>query len=117
MVIVIRRDLGMGRGKEIAQSIHAAMGAYNDSMDRWGPIAGDMIESWEEEGHKKVCLFVDSDEELFALAKQCEEKNMGHYLVRDHGKTEVEPNTPTALGIGPDFSRHIDKLTRDLRLY
>lgn len=116
-IIVIRRDLGMRRGKEIAQGAHASMGAYFDSMARWGPIGFDMISPWDEAGRKKVCLQVETEEDLFALAEQCEKANMGHYLVRDAGKTELPLNTVTALGIGPDFSRHIDKITGGLALY
>ena len=116
-VIVIRQDLDMSGGKAVVQGAHASMGAYNDSMDRWGPIAGDMSKPWDEGGKTKICLCVYSEQALLDLAEACEAKNMGHYLVRDHGRTEVAPNTPTALGIGPDFSRHIDKLTGHLSLY
>jgi len=116
-VIVIRADLDLSGGKAVAQGGHAVMGAYFDSMARWGPIGPDMVEAWEDGGKAKVCLAIHSEEELLALAEECEKKNMGHYLVRDAGRTEVEPLTPTALGIGPDFSRHIDKITGHLGLY
>jgi PTH2 family peptidyl-tRNA hydrolase len=116
LVIVIRTDLDLSGGKAVAQGGHAVMGSYFDAMARWGPIAGDMIEAWNE-SKAKICLAIDSEEELLELAKQCETKNMGHYLVRDAGRTEVDPGTPTALGIGPDFSRHIDKFTGHLGLY
>jgi PTH2 family peptidyl-tRNA hydrolase len=115
-VIVIRIDLDLSGGKAVAQGGHAVMGAYFDSRDRWGPIAGDMLEAWNE-SKKKVCLAIDSEEELLALAQACEKKNMGHYLVRDAGRTELEPGTVTALGIGPDFSRHIDEITGHLSLF
>jgi len=117
LVIVIRADLKLGRGKAVAQGAHAAMGALRDAKDRWGPIGCDMLDPWDEEGRKKVCLRVDSEEALLALAKECDAANIGHYLVRDAGKTEVAPLTPTALGIGPDFSRHLDKITGGLGLY
>lgn len=116
-VIVLRRDLGLSPGKAVAQGCHAAEGSHLDANDRWGPIAGDMIDPWLEQGKPKIVLGVNSEEELLALAKQCQEKNMGHYLVRDAGRTEVEPLTPTALGIGPDFTRYIDKITGALGLY
>ena len=117
MIIIIRRDLKMRRGKEIAQGAHAAMGSYNDSMIRWGPIAGDMIEPWDEEGRKKVCLVVTSEEELLALASKAEAADIGHYLVRDRGLTEIPPMSVTALGIGPDFEDTIDGITGELKLY
>jgi PTH2 family peptidyl-tRNA hydrolase len=116
-VIVIRTDLDLSGGKAVAQGCHASMGAYFDSMDRWGPIGPDMVSSWEEGSNPKICLAIDGEAELLALAKKCDEANIGHYLVRDAGRTEVEPLTPTALGIGPEFNRHINKLTKHLSLY
>jgi peptidyl-tRNA hydrolase, PTH2 family len=116
-VIVLRQDLDMGGGKAVAQGCHAARGAQADSKDRWGPIGPDMIEGWIDSRWKTVTLCAYSEEELLALAKKCEEKNMGYYLVRDAGRTEVEPGTITALGIGPDFARHIDGITGHLGLF
>jgi PTH2 family peptidyl-tRNA hydrolase len=115
-VIVIRRDLKLSAGKAVAQGGHACLGAYRDAMVRWGPIGPDMVESWDE-CPKKVCLAVDTEEELLVLIKQCNDANIGHYLVRDAGKTEVAPLTPTALGIGPDLGRAVDKITGELELY
>lgn len=117
LVIVVRRDLKLGSGKAIAQGAHACEGAVIDAKDRWGIIAMDMIQPWQDEGKKKVVLKVNSEEELLALEKQAAEANIGHYLVRDHGRTEVAPMTPTALAIGPDYDRHIDKITGELELY
>ena len=116
-VLVIRKDLILSPGKVVAQGAHASMGAYNDAMNRWDAIGMDMVRAWEEGGKKKVVCAILSEEALLDLAKECDKANIGHYLVRDAGKTEVGPNTPTALGIGPDFSRHIDKLTGNLRLF
>jgi len=117
MVIVMASHLKMGRGKEIAQGGHAVMGAYNDSMWRWGPIGGDMSEAWEENGKKKVCLKVYSEDEIVRLAMLCEAADIGHYLVRDAGRTEVAPMSATALGIGPDYEHNIDRITGELALY
>jgi len=116
-VIILRKDLGMSPGKAVAQGAHASVGAYHDSMGRWGPIAGDMIEPWTQEGKMKIVLAVPSEKALLDLAQRCDELNIGCYLVRDSGRTEVDPGTYTALGIGPDFSRLINKLTLELELY
>lgn len=114
--IVIRRDLKLSPGKAVAQGAHASEGAKEDAIDRWGPISAEMLESWGE-AKAKICLGVDSEEELLALVEACEKANIGHYLVRDAGRTEVEPLTPTALGIGPEFNRHVNKITGALGLY
>ena len=116
-VIVVRADLRLSHGKFGSQVGHAVMGAYFDQMDRWGEIGPDMVGAWNDEGKKKVCLRVDSEEALLALAQQCEDANIGHYLVRDAGRTELAPDTPSALGIGPEFNRHVNKITGDLELF
>jgi len=75
-----------------------------------------MIE-WSEDGKKKVVCQVSSEKELLALAAKAEKENLGHYLVRDHGKTEVPPNTATAFAVGPDLESNIDRITGGLELY
>ena len=37
-------------------------------------------------------------------------------VIRDAGKTQIEPNTLTCCGFGPDFSNKLDKLTGHLKL-
>lgn len=116
-VIVVRTDLNMSRGKVVAQSCHASIGALYDAKERWGTIAPAMLSEWEDEGVKKVCLRVESEADLLLLADQCEAANIAHYLVRDVGKTELPAGTITVLGIGPDSERHIDRITGDLGPY
>ena len=115
--IVMRRDLKMRRGKEIGQGAHASLGAYFDCLDRLGPIGPDYLSEWSEGGKTKIVFKVSSEEELLALAAEAEKENLGHYLVRDHGKTEVPPNTATAFAVGPDLESNIDRITSDLELY
>jgi len=116
-VIVIRRDLEMSRGKEIAQGAHASLGAYHDTLDRVGPVGLDYLEEWQEGGNKKVVCAVSSREELLRLVDLAERHNVGHYLVKDRGGTELQPDTPTALGLGPDLNSIVDRVSGDLELY
>ena len=116
-IIVIRSDLGMGCGKEIAQGAHAALCAYFDTLDRLGDIGKSYLEEWDEGGSKKVVCLVHSEAELLDLAEKADQENIGHYLVRDHGKTEVPPNTLTAFAIGPDLDSKIDRVTGGLATY
>lgn len=53
MVLVIRNDLKMGKGKVAAQCAHAAVAGYAAAMKM-----PKYLQAWEESGHKKITLKV-----------------------------------------------------------
>jgi PTH2 family peptidyl-tRNA hydrolase len=124
-VIVIRRDLKMRRGKEIAQGSHASgawlMEAVAASIDAQGqaelsldPVA----RIWVTGSWRKVTLQVRSEEELVELHDAATALGLRSHLVRDSGRTEFGGvPTLTALAIGPDLADRIDQVTGDLDLY
>jgi peptidyl-tRNA hydrolase, PTH2 family len=81
--VVIRRDLKMRRGKEIAQGIHA--------MAKLGYV----------EGAPLVVLQATDWDHMSALSYEAERADVPYRYTRDAGRTEVEPNTITAMAIGP----------------
>lgn len=116
-VIVIRKDLKMRRGKEIAQGAHASH-QFLLPIARQGCGLTHVEGTWIETGFKKVVVTVDSEKELFDLYQQAKDKNLRSHIILDEGRTEFN-NVPTytALAIGPNYSDQIDKLTGNLRLY
>jgi len=133
-VIVIRKDLKMRRGKEIAQGAHASMKVFFDRMERvyWGTREDpdgdnqydwvmDMtseMEKWKEGAFTKVCLKVNSEEELLEVYKKAEEAGIPCSLIVDSGKTEFNGvSTTTCCAIGPDNVDKIDTITGNLNLY
>jgi len=112
MCIVIRTDLGMSAGKMIAQACHAAVGA-NEEAKRLNHKAW---RKWREEGAKKVALEAESLEEIEELSKRAEDLDIVSVTIHDAGLTEIPPGTVTALGLGPDRSDRLDKVTGDLPL-
>ncbi len=111
--IVLRADLEMSVGKLISQACHAAVEASDETRRRKPRI----WRRWREEGAKKVVLRVDSLEELEELAEKAEELGIVNVIIRDRGLTEVPPGTITALGLGPDLSERMDRVTGHLRLF
>jgi PTH2 family peptidyl-tRNA hydrolase len=105
-VIVLRDDIGMSRGKMIAQACHASLNAYKNASN-------DAVDAWEREGAKKVTLRA---EDLKTLRQRASNEGLPTYMVKDAGLTELEPGTVTALGIGPAESNKIDKITGELDL-
>jgi PTH2 family peptidyl-tRNA hydrolase len=112
MCIVLRMDLGMSTGKLIAQAAHAAVGASElgkkENHKAW--------RRWRDEGAKKVTLEAESLEEIEGLAEKANELDIVNILIQDAGHTEVPPGTVTALGLGPDRTDLLDKVTGSLPL-
>lgn len=112
MAIVLRTDLGMSTGKLIAQACHAAVSANEQAKKTHSK----QWRRWRDEGAKKVALEAESREELEELAERAEELDIVNVLIQDAGHTEVPPGTVTALGLGPDQSHKLDKVTGSLPL-
>jgi PTH2 family peptidyl-tRNA hydrolase len=111
--IVLRSDLEMSVGKLVSQACHAAIEASEETKRRKPKV----WRRWREEGAKKVVLRVGSLEELEELAERAEELGIVHVIITDRGLTEVPPGTMTALGLGPDLSEKVDRVTGHLRLF
>ena len=125
-VIVIRRDLRMRRGKEIAQGAHASMLWLRQRVMPLLTPAGvtDQVEfseaerAWLEGSLRKVTVKVGSEQELLAVYEKAIEAGLLAYLITDRGLTEFGGiPTRTCLGIGPDYDDLIDPVTGDLELY
>jgi PTH2 family peptidyl-tRNA hydrolase len=102
----------MSIGKMIAQACHAAV----EANELGKKLNHKVWRRWRGEGSKKVALKVDSKEELEEIANQAEELEIVNILIKDAGLTEVPPGSITALGIGPDESDKIDRVTGSLPL-
>merc|ERR1712096_236507 len=100
MVLVVRTDVGMGKGKAAAQCAHAAVICYKKALRE----APEMLSRWEGCGVTKVCVKVDSEEGLLALAGQA----------REAGLAQVESGTMTVLGIGPAPVESVQQITGHL---
>ena len=121
-VIVIRRDLKMRRGKEIAQGAHAAMAWLTRRMRFRGDGASVELSAAEREwltaGSRKITVTVSSQEQLMAVYEKARAAGLAAELITDSGRTEFHGvPTPTSLGIGPDYDDLIDPVTGDLDLY
>ncbi|RLN49202.1 hypothetical protein BBJ28_00014778 [Nothophytophthora sp. Chile5] len=112
MVMCVRTDLKMGKGKIAAQCCHATLGAYKRALKR----TPDAVRAWEMLGQAKVCLKVDSEEEMLALAEKAAERGLINYVVIDAGRTQIAPDSKTVLSIGPAPLADIDEITRHLKL-
>lgn len=122
-IIIMRKDLNCRKGKIAAQIAHASMKVFFDrmSMVRRGSLyqtnfTPEMCE-WMEGIFTKICVSVNSEQELLDLQKQAEEANIPCALITDCGLTEFHGiPTITCLAIGPDNADKIDVITGGLPL-
>jgi PTH2 family peptidyl-tRNA hydrolase len=109
--IVFRSDLKIGKGKLAAHAAHAGITGYEKVMKR-NP---EVIETWLNEGQKKIVLKVDSEKDLIDLFQKVK-GNIPCEIIRDAGLTQVEPGTMICMVIGPWAEGEIDRFTKDLKL-
>lgn len=111
-VVVMRTDIGMGRGKMAAQAGHACvMGA--DRVRRTHP---DWYEQWCTGGQKKIALKVSGLADLHQIKIASAQDGLPYAEVSDAGHTQLEPGTITCMSIGPAPANAIDRITGHLPL-
>jgi PTH2 family peptidyl-tRNA hydrolase len=110
LTLVVRADLGMGRGKIAAQAAHAAVTAALASLGTPD------FRAWLRDGQPKVVLRASSQEHLHAIAEQAAAAGLPVQVIRDAGRTQVAEGTPTCCAIGPAAASRIDAVTSELPL-
>jgi peptidyl-tRNA hydrolase, PTH2 family len=109
LALIVRTDLGMGRGKIAAQVAHAAVAAVLASGEA-------DLAAWLADGQPKVVLKVATEEHLLGLARQAAARGLPAEIVRDAGRTQVPAGTPTCCAIVPADDDRIDAVTGELTL-
>uniref|UniRef100_UPI00358E886C peptidyl-tRNA hydrolase 2, mitochondrial-like n=1 Tax=Myxine glutinosa TaxID=7769 RepID=UPI00358E886C len=113
LVLVVRSDLGMGKGKVAAQCAHAAVSAYK----RAAQSNAEGLRRWEYSGQSKVVLRAQDENALSQLLAHARTLGLPVSLVQDAGRTQIAPGSRTVLGIGPGAADIVDKVTGHLKLY
>ena len=135
MMIVMRRDLKMRKGKIAAQAGHAAIEAILMALHKEGRCE-DIISTsegmclaesgktetplseWFSYGCAKICVYVDSEEELLGIAEKAEVRGIIAAVITDWGLTEFHgEHTKTCLALEPLPAEIADELTGGLPLY
>ncbi len=135
MMIVMRRDLKMRKGKIAAQAGHACIDAILMALNKQGRLndfemtsegislkntekPSSPLSDWFMYGCAKVCVYVDSEEALLDIAQKAKEKGIIASVITDAGITEFHGvPTKTCLALEPLPADIADELTGDLPLY
>ncbi|EDO07267.2 putative peptidyl-tRNA hydrolase 2 mitochondrial precursor [Babesia bovis T2Bo] len=112
LVLCVRTDLEMGKGKIAAQCGHAALGAYIDSINRKNPY----LNEWMNQGQKKVVLKVKSKEDMAELKRSAAAAHINYHITCDAGRTQIPAGSYTVIAIGPAPENVVNKITGHLKL-
>jgi len=113
---------GVRAGKLIAQGSHGACSFLCEHLKRpwwkfWHRLSTPEL-LWLNGSFKKVCLQVNSEDQLLDIYNKAKSIGLKAYLIQDSGLTEFSGiKTYTCVSIGPDYSEKIDSVTKDLKLY
>jgi peptidyl-tRNA hydrolase len=107
MYIFVNKGLGMSTGKTAAQVGHAAVEALRLSQSNPPHLPGDKfwydteaVVAWNTGGHyAKYIMECRDTEHLLATERYLNDRGFKTALIIDEGHTEIDPITPTALGV------------------
>lgn len=126
-VIVMRKDLGMRKGKMIAQGAHASLKVLLEAGqierdDREGaritlPLDAAALH-WLGTGRfTKICVSVDSEAALDEVMARARSAGVPCALIVDSGHTEFHGvPTKTCCAVGPAWADEVDAITGQLPL-
>lgn len=112
LVLVVRTDLGMTKGKIAAQCSHATLACYKSLKAINSPV----LARWERLGQAKVSVQVKSEDELMVLQAQAISLGLCAKVIHDAGRTQIASGSATVLGVGPGPKSVVDQVTGGLKL-
>ncbi|KAL4887090.1 putative mitochondrial peptidyl-tRNA hydrolase Pth2 [Aspergillus karnatakaensis] len=113
LVLVVRTDLGMTKGKIAAQCSHATLACYKYLVAH--PASSTILRRWEQQGQAKIALQIKSEEELQLLQAQAISLGLCARVIQDAGRTQIASGSRTVLGVlGPKSV--VDTVTGHLKL-
>lgn len=131
-VIIIRKDLGMRKGKMCSQASHASIAFLTENMRKcYGGFStlpqfvtedffieeSIIIEHWLKNSFRKIVCYVNSEEELVAIHEKALSSGLISHLIEDNGATEFNGvKTKTAIAVGPAWDEDFLGITDHLPL-
>ncbi len=117
----MRKDLGMRKGKMIAQGAHASLKVLLDAggieQSAFTLPLDPALTEWLGGRFTKICVSVDSEAALDAVIERARAAGVPCALVVDAGHTEFHGvPTKTCCAVGPAWSDAVDAITGGLPL-
>ncbi|KZL79884.1 peptidyl-trna hydrolase pth2, partial [Colletotrichum incanum] len=120
LVLVVRTDLGMTKGKMAAQASHATLACYKSlsraaAKDPSSPAAN-ILKRWERLGQAKIAVQIKNQDEMLELMGKARSLGVTSEVIADAGRTQIEAGSLTVLGVGPAPRSLVDQITGHLKL-
>lgn len=112
MILAVRMDIKMEKGKIAAQCGHATLAVYKLAKK----VTPKFVSQWERRGQAKVAVKCPDEEIMLDLEKKAKELGIAARSIIDAGRTQIAPNTRTVLGLGPAPVSLMNQLTGHLKL-
>lgn len=121
VVLLVRSDLGMNKGKIAAQAGHAIQLLLLEQAkmkdDELIITLTPLLKAWLSGIYTKITLRVESEEELDALCQEARRRDIPAVVVEDMGLTcFAGRKTKTVAAIGPVMKEVHDLFTKGLRM-
>ncbi|OTB12909.1 hypothetical protein K445DRAFT_320405 [Daldinia sp. EC12] len=120
LVLVVRTDLGMTKGKIAAQCSHATLACYKTlshaAQRNTSSAEARLLQRWERRGQAKIAVQVKSEGELLELMAKARSLGITAEVIQDAGRTQIDPGSLTVLGVGPAPKSLVDNVTGALKL-
>lgn len=85
LVLCVRTDLKMQKGKIAAQVGHATLGAYKGALRRNSAA----LRHWERNAQPKIALQISSRAEARRLEQEARRRGLVTFMVHDAGRTQI----------------------------
>lgn len=113
MMLCVRTDLKMQKGKMCSQSGHAALGLYMQLVNK--KKNKKMLEDWFSNGQKKIVAKLKDEAAMNLLISKATDAGIEFYTVQDAGRTQVVRDSRTIVAF-IDYENKMNTITSRLKL-
>lgn len=112
LVLCVRTDLKMTKGKTAAQAGHATLGAYKKARQ----LDPGAVARWTAGAQPKIAVAIKSAGEADRLERAARARGVTTYKVFDAGRTQIAAGSMTVIAVGPAAISDVDSVTGHLKL-
>lgn len=112
MWLAVRQDLDLSPGKLAGQSGHAFGRLYLTAMS----IDIHKFKTYLEHNEPKIVVKAANEAALLRVQEEATKAGIPCQLIRDAGRTELEPETATVCAFGPTTREDLPSFLRRLQL-